>query len=87
MEKWTEIPEMRLQSRRVEEVIPEPWIHEIDGRPPTRQGMMSATAAKQRAIDKLKLARSKLPKFYNKETVFDKGLLEILPLGTRHGLL
>ncbi len=34
LEKGIEIPEIRLQQRKVEEVIPEPWIHEIDGKPP-----------------------------------------------------
>ena len=34
MEKGIEIPEIRLQHRMVEEVIPEPWIHEADGKLP-----------------------------------------------------
>ncbi len=123
MEKGIEIPEIRLQHRRVEEVTPEPWIHEIDGKPPydasyvaegpaqqqpfkedssrvrfmamlirkaawmKGQGMVSATVAKQQAIDKLKTPRSRMPKLYKKEEVFEKELTDILPLGARPGLL
>ena len=48
---------------------------------------MFTSIAKQEAIDKLKAAKSKLPKQYNKTAVFEKELLEILPLGSRDGLL
>ena len=104
-------------------MIPEPWIHEVDGKPPydanyiaevpdetqaikedsnrvkfmtmrirtaagvKGRGAVSATVAKQEALDKLKAARNKLPKQYNKTDVFEKELLEVLPLGSRHGLL
>ncbi len=106
----------------MEEVIPEPWIHEADGKPPydanysaevpdethpikedsnrvkfmtmlirkaawvKGRGAISASIAKQEALEKLKAARSKLPKQYNKTTVFDKEVLEILPLGSRQNL-
>ncbi len=98
MEKGNEIPEIRLQSRKVEVVIPEPWLHEVDGKPPydanhvadlpdetqpikedssrvkfmamlirkaawvKGRGAVSASIAKQEAIDKLKAGKSKLPK-------------------------
>ena len=123
MEKGIEIPEIRLQSRKVEEVIPEPWLHEVDGKPPydanyaaempdetqsikedssrvkfmamlmrkaawvKGRGAVSASIAKQEAMDQLKAAKSKLPKQYKKTAVFEKELLEILPLGSRDGLL
>ncbi len=52
-----------------------------------KRGAISATVAKQEALEKLKAARNKLPKQYSKTEVFDDELLEILPPASRHGSL
>ena len=123
MQKGIEIPEVRLQERDVDEIVPEPWAREAGGKPPytanyeaesplkraplktdcTRvrwtamilrkasilkgQGILSPSAAKAMALDKLNTVRNLLPRTYKCEAIFELDVIASMAIGVRDGVL